>query len=255
MAQQNRRSAGVHDEAAVGRPRSLRTSVPRTSVPPQRTPSARTRACALAVVLAALAGASLLGAAIAVYPGGSAVAPGARGFDVVDNYVCDLLHATTLAGGRNPAAPLARAAMVVFSLGLSALFVVLSGLLPGSPVHARLVRGAGVTSSAGWIVVALTASDRLARGHAALVLGSLVSGMVAAAISVVGLARRPDRRALALLGACALACAGLDGLLYGLLLATSDASLARVVPSLQKLAIVLLVGWALAVAVTGVRTT
>jgi hypothetical protein len=234
---------------------NVKTSVLRTSVTPKRTPPARIRACALAVVAAALAGSGLLGAAIAVYPGGSAVAPEARGFDVVDDFVCDLLHATTLDGARNPAAPLARAALVVFAVGLSALFVVLPGLLPGSPAHARLVRRAGVTSSAGWIVVALTASDRLARGHAALVLGSLVSGMVAASISVVGLAGRPDRRALALLGACALVCAGLDGLLYGLLLATGDASLARVVPSLQKLAIVLLMGWALAVALTAVRRT
>lgn len=213
----------------------------------------RDRACALAVVGSLLLGSALLTVAISVYPGGSALEPDHQGFDLRDNYLCDLLRETALRGQPNPSVPLARASLVVFAAGLIPFFLLVPSSFPDRAARGRLVRATGVASAIGLTAVSLTPSDRFAVGHAVLVLTAIVPGVVAAAVAVRELARRQDHRGLALLGAGALVCAAADGALYFLLLATNDTSLEIVVPLLQKPAVVFLIAWMLCTSAGAMR--
>lgn len=184
--------------------------------------------CLILLLCASLASLAL---AVAAYSGG---------FLLWENYVCDLLHASTRAGAPNPSGGLATAALLLFVAALVPFFLLLAEL---APVPRRLVRGCGVLSASGWAAMALSPSDRWPLLHAAFVAAGIVPGVVGATVAVRGLASRPETRTLALVGACALGCAALDAALYFLLHALGGPWLGWLVPALQRPAAAFLIAW------------
>lgn len=198
-----------------------------------------TRLAAVAVVAAVALALTLLALAVARYPGGSDCDPGAVGFDLRCNYLSDLLHAVARDGRPNPAAPLARAAMLAFVAALPPFWALRArGLARGG-----LVRRLGTLSAIGWAFVPLVPSDRFGAWHGAAVLVGAGPGLVAVLLAVRGL--WPARRRSALLGLGVLACVGAATLLYVRLLLDDAGASSHTIPALQKAAAVLLVAWLL----------
>ena len=56
------------------------------------------------------------------FPGGNVFDTQASGHSFWLNYLCDLTHTTALNGEPNPSAPIAKASMLVLSVGLAAFF-------------------------------------------------------------------------------------------------------------------------------------
>lgn len=230
--------------------------------PPARARPERSRmshpartACALGVVGALSVSLSLLLLAVWLYPGGSARDPHSPGFDLWRNYLCDLLHRTSLSGQPNPAAGLARASLLLFAAGLVPFFHLLASLLPpaGSRLGGGALRWSGTLSALGWMALAFTPSDRFPLGHSLFVLAGIVPAVVAGALAVHGLWARRRTRGLALLAGCALLFAAADAGTYLLLLLSGRPSLAVIVPTLQRLAGLFLIACMLGVALTVLR--
>jgi hypothetical protein len=211
--------------------------------------STATRACTLSVVGSALLASMLLAFAMAGYPGGSALDPAARGFDMVDNYLCDLLGRVTRGGGEpNPVSVVARAGMLAFAVALTAFFVLAPGLFLERRALGRVVRAAGVASTCALAAASLLPSERVGGLHPALVLCAVACTLVASVGVTLGLAAHPSTRRWAILGAGALACAAAVEALFLAKLALDLEAVAAVVPALQKVAVAVFVVWMIGVA-------
>lgn len=208
---------------------------------------ARVRLAAAAVIGAVLVALALLGVAIARFPGGSDCDPSARGFDPWCNYLSDLLHEGARGGRANPAAPVARAAVLVFVAALPPFWALLARLVPG---RGRALRALGTLSAAGWAAMALLPSDRFGPWHGGFILLGAGPGVMAAALAVRGL--WPARPVLATLGLAALACVGAATALFVRLLLGVATAPSLAIPALQKLGAVFLVAWVLGVAAASV---
>lgn len=222
------------------------------------------RVAALAVIAAVVVALVLVAAAIARFPGGSDCDPAARGFDPWCNYLSDLLHAAARDGLPNPAAPLARAAMLAFVAALPPFWALVARLLPARGAPARgsgrtsgrtsvgdVVRATGTLSAFGWAGAPLLGSDRFGALHGVFVLLGAGPGLLAAGLTVWAL--RPARPGLALLGALVFACVGAAVGLYLRLLLGAPGAQSLALPALQKVAGVWLVAWLVAVAATTLR--
>ncbi len=206
-----------------------------------------TRLTAVAVVAAVVVALVLLGLAIARYPGGSDCDAAAVGFDPSCNYLSDLLHQVARDGRPNPAAPLARAAMLAFVAALPPFWALRArGLVRGV-----LVRRLGTLSAVGWAAVPLVPSDRFGAWHGAAVLVGAGPGLVAVLLAVGG--QWSVRRRSALLGLGVLACVGAATLLYARLLLGDASAPSHAIPALQQVAAALLVAWLLDAALPRLR--
>lgn len=185
-----------------------------------------------------------------LYPGGTWWNPGARGASFWQNYLCDLTQPVAIDRVGNPVGSiLARAAMLVLVVGLLPLWGVAPGLFRRSRL-AGAVRVLGFASMTGLVPVILLPSSRVGALHGALVILAGLPGLAAATLSVVGLFASDRRcRLAATLGAAMLGVAALDFVAYVAHVAAGGIG-TPLLPSLQKIALVLLMAWMLSVAST-----
>jgi hypothetical protein len=210
--------------------------------------SARLNSVAIAGAVVAFGG--LEAAAMRAYPGGTWWDPTSRGHRFWENFLCDLEWRVALNGEPNPGAPFARAAMLLLLLGLLPFWVAVPRLIRGTFERSRFaVTALGLVSTAATVAVVLMPSDRFGALHGALVLVAGVPGLTAAALAVRGLALgEPHPRVTAWLGGAVLAAAFVDFVLYASHFATHTNG-TPLGAALQKVALVLLLAWMLAVAV------
>lgn len=176
------------------------------------------------------------------YAGGSWQHPRARQHLFFENYWCDLLRDPAHNGLPNgTSVRLATLGFLTLAAGLALFWLELSALLPR--LQGRFLRAAGVVSSLATALVAITPSDRCPSVHAPAV---LCAGGLGFACGCLGALRalRDFRQApwfaLSSLGLIALAATNLV-LYVGVAYCQSGDSL--VLPAVQKLATLALLGW------------
>lgn len=181
--------------------------------------------------------------AVARFPGCSDCDPASVGFDPWCNDLSDLVRQVTRDGRPNPAAPLGRAAMLVFVAALPPFWALVARLVPRD---GALVRALGAVSALGWAAVPLAPSDRFGAWHGLLVLVGAGPGLAATLVAVWRL--RGARPRLALLGAGVLACVGAACAQYVRLLLGVASAPSHAIPVLQQAGGALLIAWMVAVA-------
>jgi hypothetical protein len=204
---------------------------------------------ALAVLAPAALSAALLVAAMAAYPGGRWADPRAEGFDLVRNYLCDLIRPVAHDGRDNATGMrLAQAALLLQAVALLPLWwLVGRRLLPRAELAAA-VRASGVLAALLLPAVAFTPSDGTSRTHALAIGAAGAPGLLALGLGAWGLlARAREWPGLAVLTALLLAASGATGALW---LVTFSAAWpdAWMLPLAQKLAWALLQAWGVALA-------
>jgi len=171
-----------------------------------------------AVRLSLPAFAGLMVAAAASYPGGSWAHPERSGYDLVHNFLCDLLPLRAIGGRSNlVAALLARAAMLlVLVFGLGPFWTVVPRLFaPGATRLRRAVPWLGWIATAGLVGVPFTPSLAASVLHGWIVVAAGGGALAAGVLALSGLAGGGlVPRWLVALGAVALASAGVDLALY-----------------------------------------
>jgi hypothetical protein len=201
----------------------------------------------VAIVSAVVGFGGLEAAAMCLYPGGTWWDATARGHRFWENFLCDLEWRVALNGEPNPwGSQLARAAMLLLLSGLVPFWLAVPRLLGGA--SGRAVRALGLGSAAATVAVVLMPSDRFGALHGVMVLVAGVPGLAAVALAVRGMAQgEPRPRISAWVGAAMLAAALVDFVLYASHLVghTNGTPLG---PALQKVALLLLLAWMVAVA-------
>ncbi len=162
--------------------------------------------------------AGLIVASAAVYPGGSWVHPDRSGFDLVHNFLCDLLPLRAIGGRANLAAALlARSAMVLALIfGIGTFWAVVPRLFaPGATRLRRAVPWFGWTATVGLIGVPFTPSLAASALHGWIVVAAGGAALATGFVSLGGLAGGGSvPRWLIGLGVVALVVAGVDLALY-----------------------------------------
>jgi hypothetical protein len=202
------------------------------------------RAMLLLSVLAFYAG--MLRAA-QLYPGGTWVQRGARGYSLFGNYLCDVLLRTSLNGEPNPVgAQWGKAAFIALIPGIFLHFWRLGEHRRTWAAYA--IQSLGAATTLAFAGVFLFPSDRAQTLHRVAVLSAAGSGLVATLLALGSQLRSRDvPRAETALGTFVLALAATDVALYVRTIHLgAEASIW--VPGLQKLAALLLGAWMLAVA-------
>jgi hypothetical protein len=208
------------------------------------------RAIGVTLLFAIALFALLVQLAIARYPGGTWFDPSAPGHDLFRNFLCDLTQPIALNGRLNPGAGFAKSAMIVLDAALLGHWLAIPELCSKTSL-ARPLRAAAIVSFLGIVAVPLTPSLRLGVVHSLAVLAGTVPGIAAGMLATYLLARSPHRW-LFRLGAAVLIVATIDAVLYFAHTALGGPP-PLLVPVLQRVALVLLLTWMTAVAVTLVR--
>jgi len=192
---------------------------------------------------------ALIARAISLYPGGTWFDPGARGHDLLRNFLCDLTQPIALNGAVNPGARVAGGAMLVLDLGLLLLWMAIPWLAPSR--FARLLRIAGVASFLGIIAVPLTPSLEHGIVHAIAVLSGVVPGIAAGVLANLMLWGSEHPR-LYRLGVAILIFSAIDAVLYFHHIVFAGPPVLAL-PAIQRVALGLLLTWMLAIAITLLR--
>lgn len=184
------------------------------------------------------------------YPGGTVWNPQSSGYDVLRNYLCDLLGPQSLNGAPNAlGATLGIAGFVVAIVGLLIpLWVSLPRLIPG-PRWPRYVRRAGLSAVAIFFMLPLALWTHVNLVHHLVVFGAGTLGFGAAILMTVQLHRSSQVPTwVSAVGASALLISVVDIVIYAVQL-TAHHEPAVLGPSLQKVALVLILIWLPAVGV------
>jgi hypothetical protein len=191
---------------------------------------------------------ALLVPAMSAYPGGTWWDKTTHGYSFWDNFLCDLEARIALDGSPNPlASRLSQAAMLTL-VGAFVPFWPAVARVVQMPRLGRLICGLGWAAVAGMVAVVLMPSDRFGALHGIAVLVAGAPGFTAVALSVAGLlAREPRPRVSGWLGAAMLVFGLADFALYAwhFLRRSSGQPLTA---GLQKIAVLFLLAWMLAVA-------
>ncbi len=204
----------------------------------------RTCAAGLAAFVA------LLAAAVARYPGGTWFDPRAPGHSFWKNFLCDLFQRRALNGADNRAsAAFATAGAVAMLLALAAFFALVARLEGDASRAGRVTRRAGLLASLAGLGVPLTPSDEGRALHLTAVLVACAPALAAVIAAARVCARVGGSRAARVFSRATLAFGATDLAAY----ATAYALPFRVrwlnelLPVFQRLALLSLVGWMLAV--------
>jgi hypothetical protein len=198
----------------------------------------------------------LIGGAMAAYPGGTWEEPHGVGHRLWSNYFCDLLRPVAINGMPNPnGAQLAHVGLLVLCLALAPFFLIAPLAFAERRVLGRSVRVSGVLAAIGGVGIVTVPTYRFgSAAHGAMVLLAAVPGLTAAVTATIGAwSARPALRALRLCATGTLVCtAGAVGL-FAVQLAEGRASTPGLA-ALQKLAVLLVLGWMVFSAAHVVRT-
>lgn len=181
-------------------------------------------------------------AATSSYAGGSWEHPQSRAHLFFENYWCDLLRDPAHNGLPNgTSVRLATLGFVTIAAGLALFWLELSALLPR--LQARFLRAAGVVSSLATALVAVTPSDRCPSVHAPAVLCAGGLGFACGCLAALR-ALRDFRQApwFALTSLALIALAAVNLVLY-VRVAYCQGPGSLVLPAVQKLATLALLGW------------
>ncbi len=207
----------------------------------------RARAESIGILAAIAVFAALILAAMRVYPGGTWFDRDAPGHDPFRSFLCDLTQPVALNGRPNPlGSSLAKVAMIALSTAVLLMFLAVPRLAPAG-LASRVLRAAAILSWVGQILVPLTPSLELGAVHAIPVLAAAVAGLVAGGLAIVALSRA-RRLGLARLGAALFAVAAIDAAVYANHVVTGGPT-PLALPVLQRIAHILLLAWASAIAV------
>jgi hypothetical protein len=190
-------------------------------------------------------------AAIGRYPGGTWCDRGSDGHSLWANFLCDLLHAHALNGQENPGAGLARVSMLAL-IAAFALFWASVGRGAVPTLGSRVLSVAASLSVLGMIAVPLLASDRFPRGHGAAVMLAGGPGFLAMSLSVM-IVFRQGQRTLGSVGALAILISIVDMALY-VKSYFGSGDCVPLLPVLQRIALVLVLGFLAGVAVRSFET-
>ncbi|WP_231864542.1 hypothetical protein [Sorangium cellulosum] len=186
--------------------------------------------------------------AAAAYPGGTFCDANAPGYDFWGNFFCDLTQPVTQRGVDNTRArSLAQASFVCFSLALVPFWWVHGALLGGRLGGA--VRVLGLLSAAGTNLIAWLPSVVSPLLHAVSVFVAAIPGLLATLLGVTGAfargnageSRSSPLRFSAWLGALSLALGSADAAYYAVAIAVPGCHV--LLPALQKLAALSVIGW------------
>lgn len=187
------------------------------------------------------------------YPGGTHFDHLRPGHDFWRNTICDVARSKALGGARNHGATLARGAMGCASLGLGALFWLLSERFPSRQRLSVIVRGLGALVIPGGIAVALLPTDHFSVEHGIAIVITGIPGLLAAILATYALVFDEARSFLiASLGVLAVAVSTADFAIYVHELVVGGGP-RIVVAVLERVASLLLVAWMIAVAATSLR--
>lgn len=146
------------------------------------------------VFISVFAFVTMMALAMAYYPGGNAWDPTFEGHDFWHNFWCDLLHHHAYNGRPNPlSSKLAWGAMCVLAPGIAAHFKTAPRLFRHDARAHGAIFGLGVLAALGLVVVSSSSSDRWPTLHGVAVLLAGPAGILAAVLTLIGLARRDSR--------------------------------------------------------------
>jgi hypothetical protein len=188
--------------------------------------------------------------AMVLYPGGTWFDTGVHGHRFWQNFLCDLEWRVALNGQPNPVGSrLAQGALLILTAGLAPFWIAVARLMREKGRLSAAVRILGLLATAGNVAVTLMPSDRFGAIHGAAVLLSGAPGLSAAALAMVGLLiAGPRPRIEGWIGASMLGFAFVNFVLYAShYLGGVEGT--PLVPTMQKMALIFLLGWMVAVAV------
>jgi hypothetical protein len=192
--------------------------------------------------------------AMRLYPGGTSWDPTTTGHDFWLNYLCDLLRERSLSGTPNPVgSALAKVAMLVLAGGLVPFFWLLPRLFSR---HRRLgiaVRALGTSAALAVPGVVFLPGDRFGILHGISVVVAAIPGLAAATCAVIGLVAGEARpRHAAVIGLATLVVATIDFALYVPQILI-DGPGPTAVAVLERISLVLVLGWMALVAIRSSR--
>jgi hypothetical protein len=205
-----------------------------------RLPSAR-RLGGAVVLASMLLSAAALGLAMHLYPGGTELDRHAVGHSFWFNLVCDLTGDRALNGVANAGRDFARAAMLAFSVGLAAFWLILPAEFPDRRVLARVVRVGGALSVAGVLLLPVVPGGL---AHAAAVFLAAVPGVVAAVAGLVATLRFVKHKVLVAAAVGSIAAATIDSFLYAHRVMNDFHIAAPAMPVFQRLTLLFIFAWA-----------
>lgn len=187
--------------------------------------------------------------AMRLYPGGTFWDRTTRGACFWRNFLCDFGSPVALDGAPNAVgARFGQTALVVLAVGLAPFWRLAAELFDDLRALAAAVRGLGLASLGAIAAVVSMPSSRFGALHGFAVIAAAVPGLTAALLAVVGLTRaEPRPRIAARLGGATLATAVVDFALYVRTMRSGGPG-PTLLPVAQKLALILLLAWMLAVA-------
>jgi hypothetical protein len=212
-------------------------------------PSRRRRLGAWIVLAMMVVGLALLALAMRLYPGGTELDPHTVGHSLWFNLLCDLTGGRALNGAPNAGSSFARAAMVAFSVGLAAFWLILPAEFPDHRALGAVVRACGSVSVLGFFAVPV-ASGAL---HPIAVFAAAVPGVVAALVACVATLRYVTDKLLLAAAAGSIATAAADSVLYAQRVLDDYRSCPPALPVFQRLTMLFVFVWAAAVALRALR--
>jgi hypothetical protein len=192
--------------------------------------------------------------AAVTYPGGTWFDPARSGYDVVDNFLCDTLHASGLNGQPNPVGSMAMTvAMMALVPGLGGMWLLMPHLTRRSPRLGKGARATGLVSLPLVAAVPLVPTDQFPSLHPMVVVSASTTALLAAALAVYALvAEGRAMRLAAWVGAGVVTTVMIDAGLY-VENQFFGAPLTTTVPALQKVAVSLLLSWMVMIALSSSR--
>jgi hypothetical protein len=210
----------------------------------------RSRRLGAAVVLATMVtGLTLLALAMHRYPGGTELDSHSVGHSFWFNFLCDLTGDRALSGASNGGSAFARAAMVAFSIGMGAFWLILPAEFPGHRAIGAIVRLSGAISVLGFLAVPVAPGAL----HAVAVFAAAVPGVLAAAAGAAATFRYVRDKLL--LGAAfgSIAAATVDSILYAQRVSNDYRSCPPALPVFQRLTLLFVLAWAAITALRALR--
>lgn len=195
------------------------------------------------VTLAVLFGLTLCSVGMHLYPGGSGVDPGARGYSFFQNFLCDATRAVAINGSPNGLGrQFMRSGLTLLAVGFLPLWCLIPQLLAKPTLAAAIIRWCGISGTALMTVVIYGGHDSAASHHLLYVGGPLCTVALATTIAELSLQHVKSWALLIVttgLGVTSM----VDLFLYSR--AGSLAALAPSVPAIQKMVFILAVLWML----------
>jgi hypothetical protein len=187
---------------------------------------------------------ALMSAAMAVYPGGTWFHREALGHSFFTNFLCDLLADTALDGQPNLlGARLALLGMTSLVIGMLPLWLILPTLMPDRPALGHALKRVGTLGVLVLLFVPLATSERCGAYHSLAVEFAGIPNFVALFLAVVGLLGTRHRSLpVAGVGVALTAAALVDFAWYSYDAWRGELG-SPLVPGLQKVAAILLLGW------------